>query len=184
MLASNAAHWSELSARAAQFVKLERNVWLSSAWCVSVVIVVRLQVLRNLFRKFLVLGSRRGNWINDELFTSFLLFLFSRNSVWWLGGWRSMAQLLITKQKLPPVEMTDDVLGDFTFGRTLHVLVIYQGTDNTIQCLDKLFPMKKKLLHFMITLEIPEYCLIYIYCSNYYRIFLSRKKKSGLHLLL
>ena len=26
MLASNAAHWSELSARAAQFVKLERNV--------------------------------------------------------------------------------------------------------------------------------------------------------------
>ena len=95
-----------------------------------------------------------------------------------------MAQLFITKQKLPPVEMTDDVLGDFTLGRTLHVLVIYQGTVHTIQCLDKLFPMKKKLLHFMITLEIPEYCLIYIYCLNYYRIFLSRKKKSGLHLLL
>ena len=91
----------------------EGNVWLSPAWRVSVVFVVRLQVLRNLFRKFLVLGSRRGNWINDELFTSFLLFLFSRNSVWWLGGWRSMAQLFITKQKLPPVEKLRWRIGRF-----------------------------------------------------------------------
>ena len=125
---------------------------------------------------------RGRSWIIESM-TNYLLgfyyFSNSRNPVWWLPSWRSV---LVRKEKTFLSEK--QLVRPCGYSTPAWPVCNDRALSIRVDLHTNYFRWKKKLLHFMITLEIPEYCLIYIYCSNYYRIFLSRKKKSGLHLLL
>ena len=122
-----------------------------------------------------------GSWIIESM-TNYLLgfyyFSNSRNPVWWLPSWRSV---LVRKEKIFLSEK--QLVRPCGYSTPARPVCNDRVLSIRVDLHTNYFRWKKKLLHFMITLEIPETGLDIFIARLTSEYFLVVRKKIGLRSL-